>query len=175
MLKLKQQYELAVETRNFTGIQLIDRNDELCILYEKSNVQEQTLKQGEMLLQELDQSIRMLRLELAELSRQIEVTQHQMPQVPQRQSTIDDLRRQLEVERDATTKMCADLETPENQQRWRLLKGADPDGEQLQAKVKVLEERLNEKKEQLLEKDLVLEEISALSTKLRRQASASHV
>ncbi len=65
MLKLKKKYELAVETRNFTGIQLIDRNDELCILYEKSNVQEQTLKQGEMKLQELNQQIRMLRLELA--------------------------------------------------------------------------------------------------------------
>ena len=29
----------AVETRNFTGTQLIDRNDELCILWEKANIQ----------------------------------------------------------------------------------------------------------------------------------------
>ena len=28
------------------GIQLIDRNDELCILYEKSNIQENILKLG---------------------------------------------------------------------------------------------------------------------------------
>ena len=41
MLKLKKRYEQAVEERNYTGIQLIDRNDELCILYEKSNDQEQ--------------------------------------------------------------------------------------------------------------------------------------
>ncbi len=27
------RYEVAVEERNYTGIQLIDRNDELCILY----------------------------------------------------------------------------------------------------------------------------------------------
>jgi len=32
MLTLKQQYETAVDARNYTGIQLIDRNDELCIL-----------------------------------------------------------------------------------------------------------------------------------------------
>jgi hypothetical protein len=44
MLQLKKQYEVAVEARNFTGIQLIDRNDELCILYEKANIQEKTLK-----------------------------------------------------------------------------------------------------------------------------------
>lgn len=39
MQNLRQQYEEACENRNYTGIQLIDRNDELCILYEKSNIQ----------------------------------------------------------------------------------------------------------------------------------------
>jgi hypothetical protein len=34
--------------RNHTGITLIDRNDELCILYEKANVQELVYKQGEV-------------------------------------------------------------------------------------------------------------------------------
>ena len=35
-----------MEKRNYAGIQLIDRNDELCILYEKSNVHEATLVGG---------------------------------------------------------------------------------------------------------------------------------
>ena len=39
MLKLRKQYEVAIESRNYTGITLIDRNDELCILYEKNNIQ----------------------------------------------------------------------------------------------------------------------------------------
>ena len=46
MLSLKKKYEVAVERRNFAGIQLIDRNDELCILYEKSNVHELTMSKG---------------------------------------------------------------------------------------------------------------------------------
>merc|ERR1719199_1357909 len=71
MLKLKKQYELAVETRNYTGIQLIDRNDELCILYEKSNIQEQTLKSGEIEIRAREEEIRALNLQLAELQRQI--------------------------------------------------------------------------------------------------------
>jgi hypothetical protein len=33
-----------------TGVQLIDRNDELCILYERSNQQQQALKGGGMFL-----------------------------------------------------------------------------------------------------------------------------
>ncbi|KAF4321996.1 hypothetical protein BBO99_00004352 [Phytophthora kernoviae] len=47
LLRLKKKYELAVDARNSTGVQLIDRNDELCILYEKSNLQEQALSTGE--------------------------------------------------------------------------------------------------------------------------------
>jgi hypothetical protein len=39
VFRLKKMYEFAVEDRNYTGIQLIDRNDELCILYEKANIQ----------------------------------------------------------------------------------------------------------------------------------------
>ena len=37
-----------VEMRNHTGITLIDRNDELCIMYEKSNIQELVHRQGEV-------------------------------------------------------------------------------------------------------------------------------
>ena len=48
MLRLKKRYEVAVEERNYTGIQLIDRNDELCILYEKANMQQTVLKKGEL-------------------------------------------------------------------------------------------------------------------------------
>jgi hypothetical protein len=39
MIRLRQAYADAVEHRNMTGIQLIDRNDELCILHEKFNIQ----------------------------------------------------------------------------------------------------------------------------------------
>ena len=50
MLKLKKHYEQAVEERNYTGIQLIDRNDELCILYEKSNMQQVYIYRPTMVL-----------------------------------------------------------------------------------------------------------------------------
>lgn len=43
------------------------------------------------------------------------------------------------------------------------------DKEELSAKIQQLEERLNDKKEALLEKELILEEITNLSNKLRSQ------
>lgn len=62
------------------------------------------------------------------------------------------------------------LEDPLNVERFRDLGGEDPDQESLQIKIQVLEERLNNKKEALLEKELVLEEVSNLAEKLRKQA-----
>ena len=47
MNDLIYKYEMACESRNYMGIQLIDRNDELCIYYEKCNIQENRLKDGE--------------------------------------------------------------------------------------------------------------------------------
>ena len=52
------RYEKAVEARNFAGIQLIDRNDELCILWEKSNIQEKLLKRGEDAMHSKDEEVR---------------------------------------------------------------------------------------------------------------------
>lgn len=62
------------------------------------------------------------------------------------------------------------LEDPTEGSRRRELGGEDPDAESLEAKIQVYEELLNMKKETLLEKELVLEEVSSLADKLRKQA-----
>ena len=69
MNNLIYEYEQACESRNYMGIQLIDRNDELCILYEKSNIQENILKNGEQKIREKEEKIRMINLELKERQR----------------------------------------------------------------------------------------------------------
>ena len=172
MLQLKKQYEIAVEARNYTGVQLIDRNDELCILYEKANIQEETLKRGEVALGKREEEIRMIHLQLAEVQRQIEVTRKHIPNLPEYAAKIVALKEQLVKEKEVTDSLCRNLENPDNTGRWRALGGEDPDVETLNAKIQVLEERLNDKKEALLEKELVLEEVTALSDKLRAQASS---
>ena len=61
------------ESRNYTGIQLIDRNDELCILYEKANIQENILRSGEMEIKKLEDETRMIKIEISEQKRKIDV------------------------------------------------------------------------------------------------------
>mmetsp|Transcript_19952 Transcript_19952/g.64959 ORF Transcript_19952/g.64959 Transcript_19952/m.64959 type:complete len:918 (-) Transcript_19952:40-2793(-) len=171
MLRLKKQYETQVEMRNWTGITLIDRNDELCILYEKANIQEEVLKQGEMELKHRDDEIRMLKLELKEVQRSMDVTRKLLPRIPALDADIASLQQQLLETRKRSEELSEALESPENKERWRRLEGKIPDKEELTAKINQLEERLNDKKEQLLEKELVLEEVSSLSDRLRAQAA----
>ena len=170
MLRLKKRYEVAVEERNYTGIQLIDRNDELCILYEKANMQQTVLKKGELTIREREEEIRLLDLQVAELVRDVEVTRRKLPKIPAAEQEIVTLQAELEEERLLAERLSAELEAPENSKRWRKLEGKDPEPEDLAAKLQVLEERVNDRKEQLLEKDLVLEEVSNLANRLRTQA-----
>lgn len=170
MLKLKRSYEVSVEERNYTGIQLIDRNDELCILYEKSNLQHATLRRGEAEIRKREEETRALDLRVAELCRATEVTRRKLPRIPELEEEILRLQSKLAEEQQLAGKLTSELETPERTHRWRRLEGKDPEPEDLAAKLQVLEERLNDKKEQLLEKDLVLEEVTNLANRLRAQA-----
>merc|ERR1712176_1397857 len=171
MVILRRKYEQAVETRNFTGIQLIDRNDELCILWEKSNIQEKLLKKGEDAMLTKAEEIRSLKIDLKEVKRQLHVVQKKIPEVPKLVDEVMRLREQVTNVRKRTDELSLELENPKSALRkWRGLGGQDLDLQTLRMKTQDLEERLNDKKESLLEKELILEEVSALSDKLKQQA-----
>ena len=171
MLRLKRMYEVAVEARNHTGILLIDRNDELCILYEKSNIQEEVIRQGEVVLTQKGNEIRSLNIEVKELRRSIDVNRKLAPEISLYDRQIVLHKQQLLEAKQQAVKLEKDLEDPDNAKRWRKLEGKIPDKEELNAKLNQLEDRLNDKREQLLEKTLILEEISSLSQRLKAQAT----
>lgn len=193
MIQLRQDYQQSVDNRNVTGIHLIDRNDELCILYEKAHIQEAMLRKGDEELKKREEEVKALTLDIADIQRKIEIARKRIPSLSVYAATtrtLEELQKQLQAERAATAELGRQLETPSTPQtettgrmldlksdgpladsRSRKLKGLDPEPEQLAAKTEMLEERLNEKKEQLLEKELVLDEVSSLSEKLRTQAA----
>merc|ERR1719331_941883 len=171
MVTLRMKYEQAVESRNFTGIQLIDRNDELCLLWEKSNIQEKLLKKGEQAMLTKEEEIRSLKIDVKEVKRQLHVVQKKIPEVPKLIDEVMRLREQVGSVRKRTDELSLELENPKSVMRkWRGLGGEDLDLQTLRMKTQDLEERLNDKKESLLEKELILEEVAALSDKLRQQA-----
>ncbi|KAH0572442.1 hypothetical protein SS50377_26652 [Spironucleus salmonicida] len=97
---LMQAYYQAVEQRNYAGIQVIQRTDELCCLYEKLHTQEAVEKEAEAFMMAREEDCRTLQLLLNELQRDKELlnknVQNDLPQVLQERQEIknqlDDLR-----------------------------------------------------------------------------------
>ncbi|DBB15596.1 TPA: Coiled-coil flagellar protein [Trebouxia sp. C0006] len=171
MLKLRKEYEGAVEDRNHTGIMLIDRNDELCILYEKANTQEEVMRKGQTMLHRRQDDIRLLKLEVAEAHRRVLVTGKLRGIIPGLDLDMASLQKQLLETRRSADQLALQLESPDNKTRWRRLPGKIPGKDELRAKMSQLHERLDKKEDCLLEKHLILEEIASLSDRLRNQAA----
>lgn len=94
-----------------------------------------------------------------------------IPEVPHLAIEIKNYKQMVDEEKEAVRELSEKIENPTQRgDKFHELPGEDPDEEPLRAKIQVLEERLNNKKEMLLEKELVLEEVSNLSEKLRKQA-----
>ena len=55
--KQKKDYEMVINERDILGTQLIKRNEELQVLYEKIKIQQSTLDKGEIYYQERIQEI----------------------------------------------------------------------------------------------------------------------
>eukprot|EP00921_Rhytidocystis_pertsovi_P001539 GHVQ01002623.1.p1 GENE.GHVQ01002623.1~~GHVQ01002623.1.p1 ORF type:complete len:933 (+),score=126.79 GHVQ01002623.1:131-2929(+) len=169
MVQLKRSYETAVEARNYTGIQLIDRNDELCVLWEKSNMQEKLLRKGQDAMLQKDEQLRIQKIQLEETARQLYAQQKLIPQVPKLVKEALELKQQLVEERNRAETLSQEFEKPSSGTLKLELPGENPDSETIHARLQILEDRLNVKKEALLEKELVLEEITTFSEKLRQK------
>lgn len=52
------RYEIAVQHRNDRGVQLVEREEEVCIFYEKSNIQDIMISNGDVAVRALEEEIR---------------------------------------------------------------------------------------------------------------------
>ena len=171
MIELKEKYEHAIKDRNNIGIHLIDCNDELCVLYERSNSHLQMIHHGTIEFVKKENELRHAKLQAEELERQYKAAESRVPQIDSLKRSIQDLEENLNKSRAELDTLSNKLEDPANIERWRPLDGSDLDVSQLDDKISLLEARINEKRSQMLEKELVLEEITALNVKMNAQVS----
>lgn len=59
-----------INERDILGTQLVRRNDELALLYEKIKIQQSTLSKGELQYRQRLEDIRLLKLEIKKLRRE---------------------------------------------------------------------------------------------------------
>ena len=63
-IQQRNEYEQVINERDILGTQLIRRNDELALLYEKIKIQQSTLRKGEAQYQERLNDLRVLKLKV---------------------------------------------------------------------------------------------------------------
>ncbi|XP_045049774.2 coiled-coil domain-containing protein 146 isoform X2 [Desmodus rotundus] len=173
MVQLRKKYEQAVQCRNESGVQLIEREEEVCIFYEKINIQEKMKLNAELEIHILDEKIRFLKLKIAEKQREIHVTQKLLPA----KRSLDADLAVLQIQFSQCTDRIKDLEkqfiNPEGKNRTRFIPGKDMTKEEMIKKIDGLELQLAKKEEQLLEKDFIYEQVSQLSERLCSKTQAS--
>ncbi|XP_075413771.1 coiled-coil domain-containing protein 146 [Tenrec ecaudatus] len=166
MVQLRKKYEKAVQRRNECGVQLIEREEEVCIFYEKINIQEKMKLNGEIEIHVLEEKIRFLKLKIAEKQRQIRVTEKLLPA----KRSLDAELAVLQIQFSQCTDKIRELEkqfiNPEGENRTRFLPGKDLTEDQMITKLDELELQLAQKEEKLLEKDFIYEQVSRLTDRL---------
>ncbi|XP_004323621.4 coiled-coil domain-containing protein 146 [Tursiops truncatus] len=172
MAQLRKKYEKAVQRRNESGVQLIEREEEVCIFYEKINIQEKMKLHGEIEIHVLEEKIRFLKVKIAEKQRQIHVTRKLLPA----KRALDADLAVLQIQFSQCTDRIKDLEkqfiNPEGENRTRFLPGKDMTKEEMIKKMDALELRLAKKEEKLLEKDFIYEQVSRLTDRLCSKTQA---
>lgn len=156
--ELKKLYSDMLNQRDILGTQLIRRNDELALLYEKIKILTGQLAKGEMQYSERLEDIRLLKFKIGDLTCELQIVKGQNTQIDELKKEAFSLHQALLDERLQVKALSEELENPLNYHRWRKLEGTDPDTWELLQKIQTLQKRLIKKTEEVVEKDVVIQE-----------------
>ncbi|XP_046879129.1 coiled-coil domain-containing protein 146 [Hypomesus transpacificus] len=170
LLQLRKTHDAAVQSRNERGVQLLEREEEMCIFYEKVNVQESLIRDGDVAMQALEEHIRSQQMNISQETRQIHLSRKLLPCKRDLAEESTSLQRQLSECRDQMLELEKALEDPGQENRARVLGGKDPSPVEMIKKIEQLEVRLAEQEELLLEKELVYDQVTRLSRRIRAKA-----
>eukprot|EP00747_Dinoflagellata_sp_TGD_P162860 gnl/TRDRNA2_/TRDRNA2_180945_c0_seq1.p1 gnl/TRDRNA2_/TRDRNA2_180945_c0~~gnl/TRDRNA2_/TRDRNA2_180945_c0_seq1.p1 ORF type:complete len:877 (+),score=320.21 gnl/TRDRNA2_/TRDRNA2_180945_c0_seq1:83-2632(+) len=164
-----QQKELdaVIGERDILGGQLIRRNEELALLYEKIKIQQSTLTKGENQFRERQQEINATRAEIRKFKEDLNGTKQQVVNVDALKKEIYHLHTTLLREETKAKALQEELENPMNVHRWRELEGSDPATYEMIQKVKSLQKLLIAKTEEVVEKDMLIQEKEKLYVQLK--------
>merc|ERR1719223_2161951 len=154
----KRKYEEIISERDVLGTQLIRRNDELALLYEKIKIQQRTLQQGEIAYKQRLEESRGLQIKTAALKRELHIGKQQVANIDDLKKEVFQLQRELLQERTKVKALSEELENPMNVHRWRKLEGTDPAMYEMIQKVRTLQKRLIKKTEEVVSKDINIQE-----------------
>ncbi|CAH1783677.1 unnamed protein product [Owenia fusiformis] len=166
-VRQKKELDQVISERDILGTQLVRRNDELALLYEKIKIQQSTLNKGEIQYNQRLEDIRVLKLEIKKLRREKAILQKSVANVDDLRREVYHIQRELLRERTRCKALEEELENPMNIHRWRKLEGSDPSTYEMIQKIQTLQKRLIAKTEEVVEKELLIQEKEKLYVELK--------
>merc|ERR1712139_595276 len=163
----QKEYEGVISERDILGTQLIRRNEELALLYEKIKIQQSTLQKGELQYKERVDEVAAYKENIARLRRELHAARTQVVNIEALKREVRHLNKELLHERAKCKTLQDELETPMNVHRWRKLEGSDPAAYEMIQKVKTLQKRLIAKTEEVVERDMLIQEKEKLYHELK--------
>lgn len=165
--KQKKDYEMVINERDILGTQLIKRDEELHLLYEKIKIQKSTLKKGEIYYQEKIDDIIKLVDEIKNHKRELIDSQKETACIPDLKKEIYLLQKELLEQQQKVKFLSDELQKPLNVHRWRKLESTDIETYELIQKIQSLQKRLIAKTEEVSEKDVLIQEKEKLYIELK--------
>ncbi|KAK2500464.1 hypothetical protein MC885_007486, partial [Smutsia gigantea] len=156
-LRQKKELDQVISERDILGSQLVRRNDELALLYEKIKIQQSVLNKGESQYNQRMEDLRILKLEIKKLRREKGILARSVANVDELRRELFHTQREFLKERTRCRALEEELENPMNVHRWRKLEASDPSTFELIQKIHTLQKRLISKTEEVVEKELLLQ------------------
>ncbi|KAM9010026.1 cilia- and flagella-associated protein 58 [Ara ararauna] len=166
-LKQKREIDQVINERDILGSQLVQRNDEVALLYEKIKIQQSILNKGENQYRQRVEDIQLLRMEIKKLRREKGILGKSVANVEDLRKEIHHMRKELLREQTRCKVLEEELENPLNVHRWRKLEASDPSTYELIEKVQRLQKQLISKTGEVIEKELLLQEKEKLYVELK--------
>ncbi|KAL0251293.1 hypothetical protein GEMRC1_000506 [Eukaryota sp. GEM-RC1] len=166
LMRLRNNYEGILQMRNQVGLQLIDRNDELCVLYEKLNIQEDLIKNATCQMSKRDDEYKFLQNFVIDLTRSLDIARKKIQKIPELEEEALKLHAELSQAKVDTIQLGNELENPDNTEIFKFLPGELETEEQMFKKINDIEAQIARKQEEILEAELTLTEITTLTTKV---------
>ncbi|XP_046510514.1 cilia- and flagella-associated protein 58 isoform X3 [Equus quagga] len=114
----------VISERDILGSQLVRRNDELALLYEKIKIQQSVLNKGESQYNQRLEDMRILKLEIKKLRREKGILARSVANVDELRQELFHMQRDFLKERTRCRALEEELENPMNVHRWRKLEVA---------------------------------------------------
>lgn len=163
----RKELQKIIKERDILGTQLIRRNDEIALLYEKIKIQQSQLSKGSVAYNKRMDEIRQLTLAIKEMTHRLHVMRRNQAAMGDHRAELMSTQKQLILEQKRVKALSEELENPMNVHRWRKLEGTDPTQYEMILKIQTLQKRLIRKQEEVMEKDLVIKEKQKLYAELK--------